>query len=161
MRYARERERQIAREPEKAVEKVTPCVSAARDARSSKRKSMRYIAAEVEQYAHGRTYEQQNVGTGASYGLDPTKILYCYHLYRFDRFYLDQFVTVPILIAPFTVTFPLTPCFSSCFVVCLITFIITYKQSSTLFQLIVQLIYTIFQIKYQQKRKRERNNFFL
>lgn len=55
---------------------------------------MRYIVAEVEWYAHGRTYELQNVGTGASYGLGLTKILYCYHLYRFDRFYLDQFVAV-------------------------------------------------------------------
>lgn len=60
--------------------------------RAGKRQSMRYIVAKVEWYAHGRTYELRNVGIGASYGLGPTKILYCDQLYRFDRFYLDQSV---------------------------------------------------------------------
>lgn len=53
---------------------------------------MRYIVVKVEWYAYGRTYELRNVGIGASYGLGPTKILYCDQLYRFDRFYLDQSV---------------------------------------------------------------------
>lgn len=62
-----------------------PCISAARWI--GEKKSMRNIAAEVELYAHGWTYELQNVGT--SYGLSPSKILYRDRIYRV---YLNQFV---------------------------------------------------------------------
>jgi len=62
-----------------------PCISAARWI--SEKKSMRNIVAEVELYAHGWTYELQNVGT--SYGLSPSKILYRDRIYRV---YLNQFV---------------------------------------------------------------------
>jgi hypothetical protein len=71
------------------------------------RKSMRYIAAEVEWYAHGWTYGLQNIGTGASYGLGPTKILYCDRFYRFDRF-LSRLIRTILVALPLVTISSLT-----------------------------------------------------